>query len=526
MWGILSLACLLAVPAQNAERIFYTNQKSQRVPITIEPARRGDIREMMLFVSDDKGTSYRQESVIGPDKDGFVYHAPRDGEYWLRVAVVNNQLKQEPKNPAEGKPDQIWLIDTLKPVVKLGTPQRQGDEVVVSWEIEEEHPDPGTLKLEYQVQNGPDTSWVPVPLNSARSGQARFRPGTPAGLSLRMSFTDLARNTAQTMVELPGTVAQAGFSGTAPAGNSGAVAPPVAPTPNQTPLGPPPPSNQPEIRTQPPPLSDPLSFGPRPPGPPSDLRPPPYAVASEPNNRVVVPSDNPARVPGPAAFVATSRKPLPAVQYVNNPQLTLEYELAKVGPSGIGTVELWWTPDDGKTWDCALNPDLKDEEVKNNHYHRMVKLEEGDRIYGFALVVRSRAGLGKPPPRSGDVPELRVELDTTPPVVDLCQPRPDSLRHDALLLSWYAKDKNLAANPITWEWSEQADGPWQTIAAAIANTEQYSWQPPAGVVQAYLRLRVRDLAGNEEVRVTREPQLVDLTEPEGRLVKVSVTPRR
>ncbi len=41
-----------------------------------------------------------------------------------------------------------------------------------------------------------------------------------------------------------------------------------------------------------------------------------------------------------------------------------------------------------------------------------------------------------------------------------------------------------------------------------------------------MRLRVRDLAGNESIAVTDEPQLVDLSEPEGRLINVTVVPRR
>jgi hypothetical protein len=242
--------------------------------------------------------------------------------------------------------------------------------------------------------------------------------------------------------------------------------------------------------------------------------------------RPVASTLGPPPTPSAAASVYTGRNPLPKVQYANNRELTLEYELAKVGPSGIGSVDLYWTPDDGKTWERAPSPDLKDA-IKGGRYNRMVELQEGDGVYGFSLVVKSRAGLGKAPPRSGDVPELRVELDTTPPVAQLYQPRPDPLHRDALMLTWVAKDKNLSATPITLEWAERTDGPWQQIAADVPNNGQHAWQLPSGMpVSVYLRLRVRDLAGNEGVAVTPEPQLVDLTEPEGRLVNVSVTPRR
>jgi hypothetical protein len=44
--------------------------------------------------------------------------------------------------------------------------------------------------------------------------------------------------------------------------------------------------------------------------------------------------------------------------------------------------------------------------------------------------------------------------------------------------------------------------------------------PPGTPVQVYLRVRVRDKAGNEGIAVTSSPQYVDLIEPEGSLLGV------
>ena len=58
-------------------------------------------------------------------------------------------------------------------------------------------------------------------------------------------------------------------------------------------------------------------------------------------------------------------------------------------------------------------------------------------------------------------------------------------------------------------------------------TKSNTWKVPEKMpVSVYLRLRVRDLAGNESLAVTPEPQLVDLNEPEGRLLNVSVPQRK
>jgi hypothetical protein len=95
-----------------------------------------------------------------------------------------------------------------------------------------------------------------------------------------------------------------------------------------------------------------------------------------------------------------------------------------------------------------------------------------------------------------------------------------------LLLQWSARDRNLSGTPVQLEWSEKREGTWQKIGSPLSATGKYSWQLPDGLpVQVYLRMRVSDLAGNEGVAVTSEPQVVDLSEPEGRLLNVTVSPR-
>jgi hypothetical protein len=66
------------------------------------------------------------------------------------------------------------------------------------------------------------------------------------------------------------------------------------------------------------------------------------------------------------------------------------------------------TRDDGRTWfKAAEDPDLQPP----------VQVEfPGEGVYGLTLVVRSRAGLGRQPPQPGEPPELRVEVDLTPPL--------------------------------------------------------------------------------------------------------------
>ncbi|MBI3411223.1 MAG: hypothetical protein HY040_23050 [Planctomycetes bacterium] len=522
--GSLTLAYMSLLLGQTPGDIAYHNQRAVRVPINITESRRAEFKALLLFASDDQGRSYHEVGSILPNKAEFIFTARADGSYWLKAAAINQQGKQEPDNIQNGPPDQKLVIDTTKPALRITSVQRQGDEVMVAWEIQEEHPDWSSFKLEYQVKDSPAAVWTSIPATAGLSGKAQFRPGIASPLVIRLTFKDLAENLSTVAAEVQGTVVTTGFSQNPSSTGAGspslpAVSPPVA-------AG----SKSLDGKTDPvpPPLQTPESkslvdTGKPPPMPPNN----PW-VASPPSadsipGKPVASTEAPPTTTPPAPVQKT---PLPPLQYVNHPRVVLEYELNKVGPSGVGRVELWYTTNDGQSWElCADDPRVEGATSGGRH-QRAIDLP-GDGVYGFHLVVKSRAGLGKPPPRAGDPPQIRFEVDTSIPVAQLFPPVPDAQSPGALLLRWVAKDNNLAETPITLEWAEHKEGPWTPIAANIPNTGRHSWHLPERMpVQAFLRLRVRDLAGNEGVAVTGEPQLIDLSEPEGRLVNVSVSPKR
>jgi hypothetical protein len=270
-------------------------------------------------------------------------------------------------------------------------------------------------------------------------------------------------------------------------------------------------------------------------------QPPAWASAAgaayEPKERVVATSTAPPPAP-PAVPPTPVQQPvvnptpppptreLPILKYVNHPIVTLDYNLKKVGKSGVVGVDLWLTRNDGESWEFYGHDPDKQGSIHEGKHQAIVELP-GEGVFGLKLAVKSKAGLGKAPPRAGDVPELRVEVDTKPPIATLFAPVPDSKAPGNLLFRYTAVDKNLSNHPITLEWAEQPDGIWHDIVKDEPNSGRYSWSLPPGLpVRIYMRLRVRDLAGNEGVATTPEPQLIDLSEPEGELIDVSVTPRR
>src|SRR5207249_1465201 len=130
--------------------------------------------------------------------------------------------------------------------------------------------------------------------------------------------------------------------------------------------------------------------------------------------------------------------------------ISLNYEIKEEGPSGVQAVELWFTRD-GRTWqkysdDFGHKPPLEFE-VK----------EEG--VYGFTLLVRSGVGLSERQPRSGDAPQVWVEVGLTNPVVHWVDAVPGRGSDSGwLTITWKAIDKNLGREPITLSYAEKPLG--------------------------------------------------------------------
>jgi len=199
---------------------------------------------------------------------------------------------------------------------------------------------------------------------------------------------------------------------------------------------------------------------------------------------------------------------------INSRTFDLEYEVDSIGPSGIGRVELWGTRDGGQTWRRFTVDSDKRSPVRAN------VTEEG--VYGFRVVVTNGSGFGAKPPAAGDQPDLWIGVDLTKPTARIVSAQ-QGVESEAgqLIISWQADDKMLAARPVSLSFSQARGGPWLPIAAGLENTGRYAWPidtrtPP----KLYLRLEVRDEAGNVGVHETTEPVAIDQSHPTVRIRSV------
>jgi hypothetical protein len=204
----------------------------------------------------------------------------------------------------------------------------------------------------------------------------------------------------------------------------------------------------------------------------------------------------------------------PAVQIINSKSLLLDFEVKGVGPSGVGTVELYYTRN-GQIWHKHNGPVPAQSPLP-------VDVSE-DGLYGFTVVVNNGVGLGRTPPQPGDVPQIWVEVDTTRPEVKLINTQAGiDETSRTLTLRWTATDKNLVARPITLSYAEGPQGPWIPFATNVDNTGLYMWRMSPGMPTAVLvRVEATDRVGNVGVDQSALVAPVDLSRPQASLIKAS-----
>jgi hypothetical protein len=209
-----------------------------------------------------------------------------------------------------------------------------------------------------------------------------------------------------------------------------------------------------------------------------------------------------------------SRPGIPMLRLVNTKQITLNFEVKDVGPSGVTAVDLWYTQD-GKDW--------RKHEAPPQQKPYIIEVDE-EGMYGFTLVARSGTGMAKEPPRPGDPPQVWVIVDLTRPVVQLQEMTYETLPGGGqnVAIRWKATDKNIARQAISLYYSEREEGPWKPIATNLENSGTYNWQlPPNMPLQFVVRVEAIDMAGNIGRAQSPRPIKLDSTRPELSIVDVA-----
>jgi len=481
-----------------------TRQTVFAIPFLIEPAAdpSRDPVEVQLWVSSNQGASWEIYSKVRPVQRHFIYQAPGDGEYWFSVHTLDRSGGLRPR--PTGEPELRVIVDTVLPKLQLEAQRGQGGQITARWRIEDQNLKPEALTIHYRTGlNGP---WQAVAIDrqkvqtsgTIQTGEVPWWTRDGGGdVQIRMEIADAAGNLAVSHAQVGPSL---NVATTPPTGGNGQSSPWRPGTPfRQT--------------TQP--FPQPGSYQP----PPNPMTNPPFSGRADdrgyPSTDSITSRVNPAFRDQfePAVGQQGGMSDQPAATSADRPRMVnsrlfeLDYELGQVGPSGIARVELWGTRDGGHTWKSyALDRD--------NRSPILVSVDE-EGIYGFCVVVTSGAGLGGMPPRSGDPPQVVIGVDQTKPTARILSAEPGAgLESNSLVISWQAADAMLADRPISLFFSETPAGPWTAIAANLPNSGRYAW--PVDTLRAraiYLRLDVRDAAGNVGTFETTQSVLPDRVRP-------------
>jgi hypothetical protein len=513
--GIAWAAGASASPRPTRVGIIHYKNRNFRIPFNVDAADRPTLSEVRLYSSEDSGYHWEIASRTVPDRPAFTFRASHDGEYWFAVRTVDLQGNLFPGKDEKVEPSMKVVVDTTAPSLILEPDGRRGSLAAVRWEIKDEHLDLKTLSLEYQVEGARDWRQVPIQRFSL-IGRERWDAGSASPLKVRASVADKAGNTAEQIISLPeGTPENPGFVSNSNEPPPTRQIPYVVPSDPQTAAASPSPSNAPSS-------TEPYAV-------PPEFAPPPAANEANPFGGSGQAQPIAAADPFPAPDSGMGNaNPNPNADVnpgqpvlIPSPRFPLQYAVDDPGPNGPATVELWVTQDGGRNWSKrAEDPDRQSPFP--------VDLG-GDGVYGLRIVSRAESGLGDTPPVMGDPPQMVVEVDSTPPAVQIVKTLAGRGQHmGKVAIYWRATDAHLGSNTVTILWRpDQPGSAWQTVAE-VPNTGLYVWAVPTSVpARFHLRIEATDAAGNRGFAETPEvtPVLVDRTRPRSRIIGLDPSAR-
>jgi RNA polymerase sigma factor (sigma-70 family) len=93
----------------------FINERNFCIPINTDSSRRGDLECLRLFVSSDKGKTWKLVDEITPERKSFTFTAPADGIYWFTVESVAKNGTKSPEDLRAASVQLKVMVDTSAP---------------------------------------------------------------------------------------------------------------------------------------------------------------------------------------------------------------------------------------------------------------------------------------------------------------------------------------------------------------------------------------------------------------------------
>jgi len=170
--------------------INYSRHPMFRIPFQTDAG--GRIKQIQLYVSYDKGSSWHPVVTVTPDQKYFDFRAQQDGLYWFAVRTVDFENRGFPLTMDGAKPGLKVYVDTQPPVIRLRPAPGRIGEIGVDWDVRDENLDPTSLRLEYRMSGGND--WIPLAADLPPTGERFWKPTTNGNIEVRLRARDKADN--------------------------------------------------------------------------------------------------------------------------------------------------------------------------------------------------------------------------------------------------------------------------------------------------------------------------------------------
>ncbi|MSQ94494.1 MAG: hypothetical protein EXR98_08050 [Gemmataceae bacterium] len=497
--GSASIAIAQATDAAASQSSrHFTKSQTFDLPIKMDAAERLKLQEFRLYMR-TPSTPWQLHDRGSATQTKFTCKVPRDGEYWFTLVIVDREGCMDPPDVNLEAPGQRVIVDTVAPVIQVQSWTSPENDMCLRCTVQDANPDHATLKAVCRTDGGD----IPLELVPNQPGTFRLKGETLMRFPVVVSVMDLAKNVSTKEVNVREMISSALIppvpKGRAEVAQTGGNTDPRGigslPPPRFDPPPPPPKTDTPskvvDFVAPPPPLN---------PGSSSNAGTPPSNVAPPPVKTPALPPET--AQPGSAPH-----------QLINTTRAAIDFRIDQVGPSGLGKVEIYMTRDKGQTWHRLS-------EAADKRSPADVNLP-GDGVYGIRIVVTNGNGFGGKAPVRGDAPHCTLEVDTTAPFVQLRSAEViASSGH--VELRWNATDNNFGADPVSLFYRTSPDGAWQVIARGVKNDGVHRWTFPRDAGgQFFFKIEAADRAGNMSQDISRQPVVIDMTEPRATVVGVT-----
>jgi hypothetical protein len=116
---------LSADPVEVAHDVEEINTLRFAFPLMVDPDRREKIERIELYVSTDRGCTWKLHSDSKPTAKSVLFNAPRDGLYLFALRVVFVSGKSEPEELGDLVPQQKVYVNSKQLELKRRPPKEE-----------------------------------------------------------------------------------------------------------------------------------------------------------------------------------------------------------------------------------------------------------------------------------------------------------------------------------------------------------------------------------------------------------------